>query len=84
MTNEFSVVQFFVDDSYEYVRRFVSAEEAVKASKHYTSSVGARLGTTKRVIITDGGDCTCFEWKFGEGVVFPPARSGEVGEQVDA
>lgn len=28
MDNEFSVVQFFEDDSYEYVRRFVTAEEA--------------------------------------------------------
>ena len=70
--NEFSVCQFFEDDSYEYVRRFVSAEEAVKAAKHYTNNVSSRLGLTKRVIITDGGDCIAFEWKHGEGVVFPP------------
>jgi len=69
--NEFSVCQFFEDGSYEYVRRFVSAEEAMKAVQHYITSVGARLGTTVRVIITDGGDCTNFEWKFGEGVTFP-------------
>jgi hypothetical protein len=67
---EFSVCQFFADDSYEYVRRWVSAEEAVAAAKHYTESVAARTGVTARVIITDGGDCTNFEWKFGEGVVF--------------
>jgi hypothetical protein len=30
----------------------------MKAFKHYTSSVGARMGITRRVIITDGGDCT--------------------------
>ncbi len=70
-TNEFSVAQFFADDSYEYVRRFVSAEEAVSAAKHYTQSVGAQIGSTRRVIITDVGDCIAFEWKFGEGVVFP-------------
>lgn len=70
--NEFSVCQFFEDGSYEYVRRFVSAEEAVNAAKHYTSSVGARMGLTKRVIITDGGDCCNFEWKFGEGITYPP------------
>lgn len=69
--NEFSVCQFFDDGSYEYVRRFVSAEEAMKAVQHYTTSVGARIGTTVRVIITDGGDYTNFEWKFGEGVTFP-------------
>lgn len=67
----FNVVQFFKDESYEYVCRNVSAEEAVQAAKHYTTSVGARIGTTRRVIITDSGDCTNFEWKFGEGVVFP-------------
>lgn len=69
---EFSVCQFFQHGSYEYVRRRVGAEEAVKTAKHYTTSIGARLGTTKRVIITDGSDCTNFEWRFGEGVVYPP------------
>lgn len=70
----FSVCQFFPNDSYEYVRRHVDAEEAVKAAHHYCSSVGARMGTTVRVIITDAGDCCVFEWKFGEGVVFPPIQ----------
>lgn len=69
---EFSVCQFFVDDSYEYVLRFVDAKTAVETAKRYTESVGAKIGTTVRVIITDGGDYTNFEWKFGEGVVFPP------------
>jgi hypothetical protein len=68
---EFSVCQFFHDDIYEYVRRGVSIEEAVDAFKHYTTSVGARLGTTKRVIITDGGDCTNAEWEFGKGLTYP-------------
>jgi hypothetical protein len=75
MTGEFSVCQFFPDETYEYVRRNVGAEEAVKAAHHYCSSVGARLGTTVRVIITDGGDHCVFEWKFGQGVVWPtPAQ----------
>lgn len=69
--NEFSVCQFFPDGSYEYVRRFVSGEEAIKAFQHYTSSVGARLGTTVRVIITDGGDCINAEWEFGKGLTYP-------------
>lgn len=72
---EFSVCQFFDNDDYEYVRRYVSAEEAMSAAKHYCNSVGAKLGMTIRVIITDGGDCVNFEWKFGEGVVFPPPKS---------
>ena len=71
MSAEFSVYQFFLDDSYEKVAEFVEDEKAVKIAVGLTQSVGARIGTTKRVIITDGGDCTCFEWKHGEGVVFP-------------
>ncbi len=70
--HEFSVCQFFSDGSHEYVRRNVSAEEAVRAAHHYCHCVGATLGTTRRVIITDGGDFTTFEWKFGEGVTYPP------------
>lgn len=71
MSNEFSVCQFFEDGSHEYVRRFVSIEEAAKAFRHYCTSVGATLGTTVRVILTDGGDCINVEWKKGEGIVFP-------------
>jgi hypothetical protein len=69
--SEFSVCQFFWDDTYEYVNRFVGPEEAVNAAHSLCHSVGARIGTTRRVIITDGGDLTVFEWKHGEGVVFP-------------
>lgn len=74
---EFSVCQFFADGTYEYVRRFVGAEEAVMAAKHYTNNVAVRMGLVKRVIITDGGDCCVFEWKAGEGVVFPPKEEGK-------
>ncbi len=67
---EFSVCQFMLDDSYEYVRQFVTAEEAVKAAYHYTNNVASKLGITKRVIITDGDDCVVWEWIAGKGVVF--------------
>lgn len=79
---EFSVCQIFEDGSYEYVRRFVSAAEAVEAAKHYTTSVGAKIGMTKSVIITDGGDFINFEWKFGEGVTYP-ARDASSGKYVE-
>jgi hypothetical protein len=75
--NEFSVCQFFEDGSYEYVQRFVSAEEAVNAAMHYTNNVATKIGITKRVIITDGGDCTNWEWIEGKGVVFPPELKEE-------
>lgn len=69
--NEFSVCQFFDDETYEYVRRFVSPEEAMEAVLHYTTSVAAALGMVQRVIITDGLDNCVFEWKKGEGVTWP-------------
>lgn len=80
---EFSVCQFFPNGQYEYVRRFVPAQEAVEVFKHYVTCVGARLGTTRRVIITDGGDCVAAEWTFEEGFTFPPEfvalnKKGEV------
>lgn len=70
-TGEFSVYQFLDDDIVEKVRDHVSAEEAVRAAHHYCTSVAAVvLGIVQHVIITDGGDCVCFEWRRGEGVVF--------------
>lgn len=68
--NEFSVVQFFEDESYEYVRRWCGPKEAAEIAHLYCTNVAAQYGITKRVIITDGGDCINFEWKFGEGVTF--------------
>lgn len=72
MDEVFSVTQFFADNmGYEMVRKHVSLDEAIKAYKHYTTSVGARMGMTQRVIITDGGDCIVVEWIHGKGLVFP-------------
>jgi hypothetical protein len=68
---EYSVVQFFKDDSYEYVRKFVDLDEAVGAFMSYANCIGAMLGTTCRVIITDGGDLTCAEWEYGKGITYP-------------
>jgi hypothetical protein len=76
MTGEFSVCQFFKGGVYEYVRRGVGAQEAVQAARHYTANVAAKLGMVERVIITDGDDYCCFEWKSGEGVTFPPEARG--------
>lgn len=81
---EFSVVQFFEDGSYEYTRRFVTAGEAVGAFRHYCTSVGVKMGLVTRVIITDGGDCTCAEWKIGEGLTYPPKEECTNPRCVDA
>ena len=69
---EFSVCQFFASGGHEYVRRFVDKIEAVTAFIHFTRSVGAQVGIVNRVIITDGDDFCCMEWKYGEGLTFPP------------
>jgi hypothetical protein len=79
MSELYSVTQFFPDESYEKFLEFVPAERAVKGFRDLTSSVGAKLGATKRVIVTDGGDCICLEWTHGKGITFPEelAENGE-------
>lgn len=68
----YNVYQTFQDGSYEQVRSWVPAEEAVEAARHYCRSVGAQLGFTVDVKITDADDCCVFHWVRGKGVVFPP------------
>lgn len=72
MADLFSVVQFFQDDTWEYVLQDVEAATAVDRAKTCTVQPAALIGVVRRVIITDSGDFTNFEWKFGEGVVYPP------------
>jgi hypothetical protein len=75
---EFSVYQFFRNGDQEEVLRYVDPSAAVDCAKALTESIGGRiLGTTERVIITDGSDFTCFEWVFGKGVVFPTEEQCE-------
>lgn len=71
MTELFSVYQFFPDGSHERVCEDVSAQEAIEAAHHYCTSVGARLGVVKRVVIIDEGDCINFEWTREDGVTYP-------------
>lgn len=67
---EYSVYAFFPDESSMADLERVDAQTAVLAAKRLTESLGARMGTTRRVIITDGGDNTCFQWEYGKGVTF--------------
>jgi hypothetical protein len=69
---EFSVFQFFPDGNHEEIRHHVSSEEATKAAMTYTTNPASKVGIVRRVIITDAGDYTVFEWKYGEGYVYPP------------
>jgi len=76
--DEFSVCQFFHDDTQEYVRRWVGDKEAFKAFVHYSNSVAAKCGIVVRVILTDGGDHTNMEWIYGKGITYPPEAVGKV------
>jgi len=72
MRDEFSVYQFMNDDTCLPEVRFVDHETACNAFARLATNAAAKVGITRRVIITDGGDFTCMEWKYGEGVTFPP------------
>jgi hypothetical protein len=67
---EFSVCQYFDNGMYEYVRRWVGPEEALKAFKHYSTSLAVKMGKVERVIITDGGDSIQVEWELGKGYTY--------------
>lgn len=71
MIGEFSVYVFFPNDEYMRELSFVDAKTAVEKACSLTKTIGARLGTTKQVMITDGDDNCVFLWRSGEGVVFP-------------
>ena len=73
---EFSVWQFFENGAQERVREWVDHIDACLAFYHYTHNVAANMGITRRVIITDGGDFTNAEWKYGEGNTYPPEWVG--------
>lgn len=69
---EFSVYWFDEEDCSYPEARFIGAREAVELAKSLATRPAAAMGIIRRVIITDGGDFTVFEWKAGEGVTFPP------------
>lgn len=77
---QFSVCQFFHTGKYEYVRRFVDAEEAMAAFTHYTRNPASRLGIVDRVVIVDALDHINYEWKKGVGITFP--KEGQGGQDI--
>lgn len=74
MSDKFHVHQFFQDGTNEQVTQEpLGAEAAVLKAKALTQSVAARTGLVERVMITDPDDYCVFDWRYGQGVVFPPA-----------
>ena len=74
MTDEFSVWLFFPDGSHIAEERWLEGEEAVRLARDVIARPAAKAGLITRVIITDGGDHTVFEWVDGEGVTWPGER----------
>jgi hypothetical protein len=80
MENEFSVWLFFPDESHWAEVRWVDVGTAVVTAKAVTLRPAAKTGLIWRVIITDRGDFTVFEWQYSKGVTFPPVN----GSAMDA
>jgi len=70
-SSHFHVFIFFPDGRYDQVQTSVPAAEAFDAFVYHTETVGAKLGTTARVIIVDMGDNINAEWIYGRGITFP-------------
>lgn len=75
----YNTVIFFPDETYEYVRRNVSAKEAVETAHSYCTRPAAMIGIIARIIVTDEGDYTNFDWRWrpglktvADGIVYPP------------
>ena len=69
---EYSVWEFYPDDTYSPVARWVTDAEAVRIAHRVTQKPAVLLGVIIKVIITDGGDFCVFQWEHGKGVTFPP------------
>jgi len=66
----FTVWQFSSDDWYVKAAEGLPAKLVVDYAHWMTHTQDACDGEIQRVIITDEGNHTVFEWKFGEGVTF--------------
>lgn len=71
MSDEYSVVLFFPDESHHYEARELGAEEAVWLAKECSERPAAHAGFIRRIIITDADDFAVFQWEYGKGVIYP-------------
>jgi hypothetical protein len=74
MDKKYSV--YWWDNQGNQIRElFVEDIEKVKeAVTRLTRGPAATIGIVRRVIITDSLDYINFEWRFQEGVVYPPLK----------
>jgi len=74
----FSVYHWGFDESQVREKYLVGFDEATACVKHHITNVAARMGMTHRVIMVDALDRTVFEWKYREGITFPPREDGSL------
>jgi hypothetical protein len=74
--NEFNLYWWDPQGNQHEELRFVDAKRAVERAASLSRGPAAQIGMVKRIIITDGGDYTTFEWKKDHGVTYPPERAG--------
>jgi hypothetical protein len=73
---EFSVYEIEYDDTTHPVKRFIGAKEAVEIASKCSRRACLPLSMVRRVIITDGGDHTVFEWQRHAGITYPTNYKG--------
>ena len=74
MDELFNVYFMYPDGSNTKERTAITGEAAVTFAHQATKRPAALIGMLQQIMITDMGDMCVFLWKFGEGVVFPPAK----------
>jgi hypothetical protein len=67
----FNVIYFDEEGYWEYALRDVPAQRAVEKAKRMIEIAIEDDNDIDRIIITDSGDMTTFQWERGKGVVFP-------------
>jgi hypothetical protein len=78
---EFSVYEFFYDDTSHPVARFIGAREAVEIASKCARQACRPTSSVRRIIITDGGDNTVFEWQRHVGVTYPLNFKGWIAKE---
>lgn len=66
-----SVYIFFPDGTSHCEGRNLDALPAIQRARSFINRPAAKLGVITRIIVTDRGGATNFEWKYGEGITFP-------------
>lgn len=72
---EFSVYWWDPDGNYYKEREGLTSESAVDFAMGMTRRPAAQIGIVKKIMITDGGDCSVFEWEFGKGITHPTPQA---------